>query len=137
MESSIIGQCNVKIVLNGNTYRNVRLDILQSLCSDVILGYDFQKPHKNLTFQFGGNKEDLIVSSSFPKTVSALDTKQPISRLIANVADVDPPTLFKTVTNDVKPIATKSLLFNKDDRAFIRDQISSILAAGLIKRSDS
>ena len=131
MESSIIGQCNVTIVLNGNTYKNVRLDILQSLCSDVILGYNFQKQHKNLIFHYGGNEEDLIVTSGSPKTVSVLDTKQPI------VADVDPPTLFKNITDDVKPIATKSRFFTKDDRAFIQDQISSLLEAGLIKRSDS
>ena len=44
---------------------------------------------------------------------------------------------FKSVPDKVKPIATKSRFFNKDDRAFIRDQISFLLAAGLIKRSDS
>ena len=45
--------------------------------------------------------------------------------------------MFKSFPDDVKPIATKSRFFNKDDRAFIRDQISSLLAKGLIKRSDS
>ena len=45
--------------------------------------------------------------------------------------------MFKSVPNDVKPIATKSRFFNKDDRAFIREKISSLLAKDLIKRSDS
>ena len=139
MESPIIGNCNVSIELKGKRYDNVRLDILHNLCSDVILGYDFQKQHKNLTFHYGGNKEDLVVTSSTLKVVSTVNTKQPLSQQItdANVAAVHPPTLFKSIPNDVKPIATKSRFFNKDDRAFIRDQISSLLAKGLIKRSDS
>ena len=35
---------------------------LENLCSDIILGNDFIKQHKNLTFPFGGEKEDLIVT---------------------------------------------------------------------------
>ena len=70
--------------------------------------------------------------------MSALEVKHTYPQSsVAHVADVDPPTLFKSVPDNVKPIATKSRFFNKDDRAFIRDQISSLLAAGLIKRSDS
>ena len=45
MESSISGQCNVTIEVNGRKYLKVGLDILQNLCSDVILGHDFQKQH--------------------------------------------------------------------------------------------
>ena len=139
MESPIIGNCNVSIELKGKRYDNVRLDILHNLCSDVILGYDFQKQHKNLTFHYGGNKEDLVITSSTLKVVSTVNTKQPLPQQItdATVAAVDPPTLFKSIPYDVKPIATKSRFFNKDDRAFIPDQISSLLAKGLIKRSDS
>ena len=139
MESPIIGMCNVTIELKGKRYDDLRLDILHNLCSDVILGHDFQKQHKNLTFHYGGDKGDLVVTSCTPKVVSTVNTKQPLPQPItdANVAAVDPPTLFKSVPNDVKPIATKSRFFNKDDRAFIRDQISSLLAKGLIKRSDS
>ena len=61
----------------------------------------------------------------------------PHSTSVVHVAVFDPPTLFKSVPDKVKPIATKSRFFNKDDRAFIQDEISSLLAAGLIKRSDS
>ena len=110
MESPIIGMCNVTIELKGKRYDNVRLDILHNLCSDVILAHDFQKQHKNLTFHYGGNKEDLVVTSCTPKVVSTVNTKQPLPQRItdANVAAVDPPTLLKSVPNDVKPIAMKS-----------------------------
>ncbi len=37
----------------------------------------------------------------------------------------------------MKPIATKSRFFNKDDHAFIQDQISSLLTTGSVKRSNS
>ena len=70
--------------------------------------------------------------------MSALEVKHtyPPSS-VADVADVDPSTLFKSELDNVKLIAAKSRLFNKDDRAFIRYQITSLLTAGLMKRSDS
>ena len=67
MESPIIGICNVTIELKGKRYDDVRLDILHNLCSDVILGHDFQKQHTNITFHYGGTKEDLVVTSCAPK----------------------------------------------------------------------
>ena len=96
MESPIIGNCNVSIELKGKRSDNVRLDILHNLCSDVILGYDFQKQHKNLTFHYGGNKEDLVITNSTLKVVSTVNTKQPLPQQItdANVAAVDPPIFF-------------------------------------------
>ena len=127
MESPIVGQCIVTIVLNGKKYENVGMDIIRNLCSDVILGYDFQKQHQNVTFQYGGAKEDLVVSSNVVETISAIDALD-AKKSTANVADVDSPILFKSLTNDVKPIATKSRFFNKDDRAFIQDRISCLLA---------
>ena len=139
MESPISGQCNVAIEMNGRKYRKVRLDMLQNLSNDIIQGHNFQKQYKNLTFCFEGSKEDLVVTSCSSKTASALEVKHTHPQLtpVVQVADVDPPTLFKSVIDKVKPIAKKSRFFNKDDRAFIRDQISSLLAAGLIKRSNS
>ena len=139
MKSLIIGHCCLTIILNGQKYENVRLDILQNLCSDLILGYDFQKQHKNLTFELGGSKEDLVVTENSQPIISTVDSDEclPSQTSAAQVADVDPPSLFKNLSKDVKPIATKSRFFNKDDRAFIQNQISSLLKEGLIQRSDS
>ena len=58
MESSISGQCNVTSKVNGRKYQKVRLDILQHLCTDVILGHDFQKQHKIVIFSYRESKED-------------------------------------------------------------------------------
>ena len=139
MESLIIGHCRLTIMLNGQKYDDVRLDILQNLCSDLILGYDFQKQHKNLTFELGGSKEDLVVTTNTQPVISTVDTNErsPPQTSAGKVADVDPPSLFKNLSKDTKPIVTKSRSFNKDDRAFIKNQISSLLEEGLIQRSDS
>ena len=143
MESCIIGECYLTIKLNEHVYQDIRLDILQNLCSDLILGHDFQKQHKNLTFQYGGIKPDLVVTpkSSQQPTISTVDSKQAVTSdkplNFPKLAAVEPPSLFKNLLSDIKPIATKSRSFNKDDRAFIDSQISSLLKAGLIQRSDS
>ena len=63
LESSIIGHCIFDIELNGVTYRTTRLDVMKNLCSDVILGYDFQRQHQNVTFKLVGKKSDLIVTT--------------------------------------------------------------------------
>ncbi|XP_065658048.1 uncharacterized protein LOC136082565 [Hydra vulgaris] len=49
-ESGLVGCCSVNLELNGLLYNNVQFGILENLCNDIILGYDFQKQHKNLIF---------------------------------------------------------------------------------------
>ncbi|XP_065678455.1 uncharacterized protein LOC124814273 [Hydra vulgaris] len=61
MESGLVDCCSVNLKVNGLFYNNVQFGVLENLCSDIILGYDFQKLHKNLIFPLGGEKEDLIV----------------------------------------------------------------------------
>ena len=43
MNTTILGYCVIDLKLNGHDYKNVRLSLLKDLCSDVILGHDFQK----------------------------------------------------------------------------------------------
>ena len=49
LKTDIIGCCTADITLNNCTYTNVILSVLKDLCSDVILGHDFQKRHKRVT----------------------------------------------------------------------------------------
>ena len=60
MKSTVIGTCQLTLTLNNQVYENVKVDILQNLCSDMILGHDFQSQHRNVTFQFGGKKPELL-----------------------------------------------------------------------------
>ena len=112
MESTVIGSCQLTLSLNDRTYEKVKIEILQNLCSDMILGYDFQKQHQNLTFHYGGPKPDLLVPSTTQTNISAMSE----SDTSIKYADVKPPSLFKSLPDNIKPIAIKSRSFNKDDR---------------------
>ena len=91
MNTTVLGYCTMDIILNNSIYRNVRLSVLKDLCSDIILGHDFQKQHKNLIFEFGGPKPDLVVSNNSTCAVSA--------------ASIGEPSLFANVSPKCKPIA--------------------------------
>ena len=54
MNIAILGYCEIDLKLNGHDYKNVRLILLKDLCSYVILDHDFQKQHKHLKFNLGG-----------------------------------------------------------------------------------
>ena len=43
--SQIMGMCNVDIELNGIKYKNIKFKIMHDLCTNVILGLDFQSQH--------------------------------------------------------------------------------------------
>ena len=85
-------------------------------------------------------KPDLVISSQNETNITAL-TNHPQSTTQLNTstsfANVKPPSLFKNLPKDIKPIATKSRSFNKDDKAFIEKELQSRLKAGVIQRSDS
>ena len=53
MNTTILGYWEIDLKLNGHDYKNVRLSLLKDLCSDVILGHDFQKQHQHLKFNLG------------------------------------------------------------------------------------
>ena len=100
----------------------MRVDVLKKLCSNIILGYDFQKQHKNLILSLNGTKPDLIVPGSTHSHVSAVNNcKAPASK----TAVIEPLPVFRNLLN-MRPIATKSRQFNKDEQAFIADQISAL-----------
>ena len=85
MNTTVLGYCTIDITLNNSIYRNVRLSVLKDLCSDIILGHDFQKQHKNLTFKFGGLKPDLVVSIT-------------LHVLFQHAASIGEPSLFANVS---------------------------------------
>ncbi|KAK4314282.1 hypothetical protein Pmani_014433 [Petrolisthes manimaculis] len=55
------GLCTVNIKVNGRDYENVRLTVLPQLCSDVILGQDFQKLHSSVTLTYDGTLTPLVI----------------------------------------------------------------------------
>ena len=103
------GFCLVDIVNNGIKFPETRLNAFENLCSDVILGLDFQSQYQRLIFQFSGSSPDLLVSREFNCTLAA-----------AQATEV---SLFSNLSSDVKPIATRSRRYGENDRAFIDNNI--------------
>lgn len=45
-------------------YAFTQCSILKDLCCDIILGHDFQKQNKRITFQYEGNQTGLEISGT-------------------------------------------------------------------------
>ena len=97
---------------------------MNDLCSDIILGYDFQNMHKRLIIELSGSKSDLVIENN--TTPCAL-----------SVATVGEPSLFANLLPNCKPIATKPRRFGLQDREFIQSEVNRLLAKGIIEASTS
>ena len=118
LSAETLGHCVVNLNLDGKTYPELCLSILPGLCSDLILGLDFQKQHQSISFHHGGPKPHLVVCS-------------------LTTLKVDPPDLFANLTADVRPIATKSRRYGYEDRKFIDSEVQHLLGEGIIEPSNS
>ena len=107
--------------INGSDYNDVKLKVLKNLCSDILLGQDFQSQHKQVIFEFKGKKDDFVVSPTC--TLSSASAKT--------------PSLFHNLSKNCKPIAVKSRRFNSIDQAFIDGEINRLYSDGIIKPSIS
>ncbi|XP_064086095.1 uncharacterized protein LOC135201146 [Macrobrachium nipponense] len=124
LNASSPGFVTADLVHLDQRYPHIQLGVLKDLCCDVILGYDFQKHHQSVTFQYGGNKPSLKITGAKP--VCVLTT-----------ADIDEPSLFPNLPQECKPIAVKSRRYSQDDQLFVKDQISHLLSEGIIEPSIS
>ncbi|XP_068245363.1 uncharacterized protein [Palaemon carinicauda] len=105
-------------------YPCIHLGVLKDLCCDVILGYDFQKQHYSVSFQYEGKRPSLKITGAKPVCLLA-------------TADIDEPSLFPNLPQQCKPIAVKSRRYSQDDQLFVKDQISHLLSEGIIEPSIS
>ena len=46
LKGEILGRCVVDIVIENETYQQVSVGIMKNLCTDLLLGGDFQSQHK-------------------------------------------------------------------------------------------
>ena len=115
--------CKVDLKLFHFDYSQVSLFVMEELCVDILLGKDFMKQHKRVTFEFGGKKADLVV---------------PRQQLCAVAkADVDTPSLFSNLRKGWKPIATKSRRYNDEGKKFIASTVGDWRKAGTVRPSNS
>lgn len=59
--SALLDCCTVDLELQEETYTGVRLKVLTSLCSDVVLGHEILQQHSSLEVNFGGKRPPLTV----------------------------------------------------------------------------
>ena len=123
MKTKSTGFCLVDIHIHKSKYDAIRLNLFDDLCSDVILGLDFQRQHQRLIFQFDGERPDLIVSNDKICSVAAATTEK--------------VSLFSNLSRGYRPIATKSRRYNLEDRKFIQNQVDQLLKEGIIQPSSS
>ena len=108
------GFCLVDLELEGRLYRNLHLSVLPELFADLTLVIDFQLQHKSVIFEHGGSKPSLSICG-----LSSLN--------------MDPPQLFANLSDDCRPIATKSRKYSRDDSVFISSEVKRLLAEGIIE----
>ena len=113
-----IGHCFVEVEVNGRKYDGVRLNILESLCSPLILGRDFMGRHKSVEFQFEGNSPKLTICS--------------VTEML-----IEPVSLFSNMSENVTPIKVASRKYSMNDKKFISNEVQKLLAEGIIEESVS
>lgn len=118
LSSSIVGHLIVDLKLQEHSYMQCKLSVLSDLCADVVIGHDLLKHHSQIQLSFGGAKSPLNVCA------------------LAQI-NIEPPHLFRNLTKDVRPIATKSRKHSTTDRVFIEHEVRKLLAEGIIEESQS
>ena len=88
---------------------------MNKLSTDIILGQDFLKQYKSAEITFGGSEPTLHVCA-------------------LKAMNVPPPSLFRNLTLDCKPVAVKSRRYTADDSKFIETETKKLLAERHKKR---
>ena len=112
------GHCIVTLLYNNISYPAIKLSVLPSLCSDILLGHDFLKLHSSVQIPFGGKLSPLSVCGVLA------------SKLIS-------PPLFEHLQSGFHPVTTKSRVYSKEDFEFISTEVNKLLADGIIEPSRS
>jgi hypothetical protein len=122
--SSTLGTCSVDINVMGHILNNVRLMVLDKLCTDVILGLNILSQHEKLEVHFGGSKPPLLINES--PAVCTL-----------SAAKIDPPPLFANLSDNAYPIACRSRKYSQLDTEFIQNEVARLLSENIIEPSNS
>ncbi|GFR58712.1 retrovirus-related Pol polyprotein from transposon opus [Elysia marginata] len=93
-----------------------KLSLLPDLCADVILGHDFLGKHSEVCFPFDGPQD-------------------PLNILGVVAANIEAPSLFENLTEDCKPISTKSRRHSLLDERFIESEVQKLLKEEIIEPS--
>ena len=114
-----MGTCEASVELMQRKYSNVKFSVLKDLLPDVVPEHDFLDQHESVNIHFGGTEPPLNPGASKPLKV------------------FQPPALFKYLSEDCHPIATKSCRYSSTDKQFISQEIQRFLSKNIMERSDS
>ena len=120
----IVGEEVVDITLDNTTHSGVIIEVIDKLFIDLILGKDVMRRYNKVTCRFDGQNDELILG--------AIPDKR-----IFPAMKVSPPHLFTNLSENIKPVATKSRRFTQPDSKFINEETARLLNEGVIEPSIS
>ena len=56
LHCNVVGSCITNLSIGNKTYSQVKLGVLENLCSDLLLVSDFQQIHEKVIFRYDGSK---------------------------------------------------------------------------------
>lgn len=117
IHKTIRGYCYTDFIIGDHTYDNFKLNIMDNLCSDFLLGHDFMQLHEYFQIHFKGNLPPLVCS--------------------LKPMNIESPKLFENLAPFEKPIAIPSRKFTYPDQKFIKEETQRLLKEGIIEPSSS
>ena len=128
--SLIIGEVVIDIVVNGKLYKGIVASVMKSMVSPLILGKDFLRKHKQVTFQFDGDEDPIVFGAAACPDAT-------LENVSSHTMKVPCPPLFTNLSPDCKPIAEKSRRQTESNKKFIKEEVAKLVAEGSIEPSVS
>ena len=60
LDCNVMGGCITNLSISNKSYSQVKLGVLENLCSDLLLGSDFQQKHEKVIFRYDKSKVELV-----------------------------------------------------------------------------
>ena len=121
LKATTLGTFEATTCLLDRQY-DLKFDVMDKLCADVILGQAFLGRHSEASFLMGGADPPLKINEKFAN---------------AAVANVEAPYLFEFLSENCKPVASRSRSYSKEDKNFIEQEIKRLLDEDIIEPSRS
>ena len=142
--AKIVGEVIVDIDINGGLHKNAVVEVIQDLCTDVIIGRDILGEHSKVVLNFNGPREDLVIGAIEPDPTSDPQVNnsnlQNVSKTPSQTfgtMNISPPPLFTHLSKNIKPVAIKSRQQSQANAAFIKEEIANLYQRGVIRPSVS
>ena len=119
------GNVNVDLDVFNNHYPDFKLRVMKNLCPDVILRLDFMRLHSKVNFEMNGSKSAISIDNHHPHFCNVL------------LAHIEPPRIFRSISSNCVPVATKCRSYSESDKKFIQEEVAKLLEDGVIEPSQS